>query len=132
MSSCVPAKNRAARGVYTVAGIGFVGLGVLGAILPGLPSTVFFLLALWAFKRSSPKLEQWLLDNRFIGPTLRDWDEHRSIRPVTRNVAIAVIWLTIGASIYFLQSWWMGALLATVAIGVTAYLMTVKLRFDAG
>ena len=127
MPSQTLAKNRVVRGAYVAAGFGFVGLGVLGAILPGLPSTVFFILALWAFKRSSPRFEQWLLDNRYIGPTLRDWDESRSIRSGTRNFAIAVIWLTIGLSAILLHSWWARGILATVAIALTAYLMSVKL-----
>lgn len=128
MASRTIAKNRVVRGVYVGVGFGFVGLGVLGAILPGLPSTVFFLLALWAFKRSSPRFEQWLLDNRYIGPALRDWDEHRSIRRGTRNFAIALIWITIGASILFVSSWWVRGALAAVATGVTIYLLTVRLR----
>lgn len=128
MSTRPLAKSRIARGVYVGAGFGFVGLGVLGAILPGLPSTVFFILALWAFKKSSPRFERWLLENRYIGPTLRDWDEHRSIRRGTRNFAIALIWVTITISAVFIGSWWLRGLLAAVAIGVTTYLMTVRLR----
>ena len=37
-----------------------VGLGTFGAVLPLLPSTVFFIVALWAFTRSSPKVARWL------------------------------------------------------------------------
>jgi uncharacterized membrane protein YbaN (DUF454 family) len=110
------------------AGFGFVGLGVVGAILPGLLSTVFFILALWAFKKSSPRFERWLLANRYIGPTLRDWDEHRSIRKGTRSFAIGLIWVTIAVSAVLVGSWWLRGVLALVAVGVTLYLMTVKLR----
>lgn len=128
MSTRSLAKSRIARGAYVGAGFGFVGLGVLGAILPGLPSTVFFILALWAFKKSSPRFERWLLENRMIGPTLRDWDEHRSIRRRTRNFAIGLIWVTITISAVIIGTWWVRGVLALVAIGVTAYMMTIKLR----
>lgn len=127
MSTRTLARSRIARGAYIVGGFGFVGLGVLGAILPGLPSTVFFILALWAFKKSSPRFEQWLLDNRLIGPALRDWDQNRSIKRGTRNFAIGIIWLTIGISIILVHSWWGRGILGAVAIGVTCYLLTVRL-----
>lgn len=48
-------------------------LGVLGIFLPGLPTTVFILMAAWAAARSSPRLHEWLWYHRFFGPMLRDW-----------------------------------------------------------
>lgn len=64
-----------------------------------MPSTVFFIVALWAFKRSSPTLEAWLLERSPVASTLRDWDRDRSIAPRTKVVAIAMVWLAIGASV---------------------------------
>ena len=71
--------------------LGFVcvGLGYVGVILPGVPSTIFFICALWAFKRSSPRFESWLLSHRVFGPTLQDWDEYRAIKLRTKIVAIS-------------------------------------------
>ena len=60
-----------------------------------MPSTVFFIVALWAFKRSSPPLEAWLLAR---SPVLRDWDETRSMTLRTKVLAIGLIWLTIAFS----------------------------------
>jgi hypothetical protein len=49
-----------------------VGLGSLGIVVPGLPTTVFFILAAGAFARSSPRFEQWVLDLPRVGPMVRD------------------------------------------------------------
>lgn len=49
-----------------------VGLGVLGVIMPGLPTTPFLLLASWLFYRSSPRLQQWLLDS-WLGKYIRSY-----------------------------------------------------------
>ena len=47
--------------------------GIVGIFLPGLPTTVFILIAAWAAARSSPRLHTWLWCHRFFGPMLRNW-----------------------------------------------------------
>ena len=114
----------AVRWVYLAAGMSFVGIGSLGLIVPGLPSTVFFILALWAFKRSSPRMESWLLNHRIVGPTLRDWDENKSIKRRTKIVAIATICLFIGVSIVLLPKVWLKLTLGAIALLVSLYIWT--------
>jgi hypothetical protein len=87
------------RPFYFAAGIGLIGLGYLGLILPVMPGTIFFILALGAFRRSSAPLEQWLLNHRLIGPTLREWDTHGAIRPRTKTIIHVMLWLSIIGSI---------------------------------
>lgn len=60
------------RILYIVSGLVAVGLGVLGVLLPGLPTTPFLLLASWLFYRSSPRLQQWLLDS-WLGGYIRNY-----------------------------------------------------------
>ena len=50
-----------------------VGLGFIGIFVPGLPTTIFLIVALWAFTKSSKKLRVWLLNHKKFGPFLRDW-----------------------------------------------------------
>jgi len=70
--SATPAVGRLGRAGWLVAGFMAVGLGSLGIIVPGLPTTVFFIVAAWCFSRSSPRFEQWVLDLPKIGPLVRD------------------------------------------------------------
>lgn len=75
-----------ARGVLL--GLGFVctAIGIVGIVLPGLPGTVFLLIAAWAFSRSSERFHLWLYEHPRFGRTIRDWHAHRVI-PVRAKVA---------------------------------------------
>jgi uncharacterized membrane protein YbaN (DUF454 family) len=77
------------RWVFFSLGWIFFGLGILGALLPVLPTTPFMLLALWAFSRSSPRFHDWLYHHRVFGPPLRRWKEERVIPRWVKVVAFA-------------------------------------------
>ena len=79
----------------------FFLLGMLGVILPALPTTPFLLLTSYFLVRCSPKLNAALLRSRFIGPVLTDWQEKRGVRPDIKVKAIAGVVIAIAASIYF-------------------------------
>lgn len=66
-----------------------VGLGFLGLALPVMPGTVFFILAAACFSHSSPRFEQWLLDHRWFGHSIRRWRERGAIPRKAKIVAIA-------------------------------------------
>tara|TARA_B100000315_G_C14477291_1_gene541234 strand:- start:636 stop:1007 length:372 start_codon:yes stop_codon:yes gene_type:complete len=71
-------------------GLGWVcvSLGFIGIFVPGLPTTIFLIIALWAFTKSSKKLRFWLLNHKRFGPILRNWQEHKV---VPRRAKIAMV-----------------------------------------
>ena len=76
-------------------------LGILGVFVPGLPTTVFILIAGWAAMRSSPRLHHWLWQHRLFGPMLQNWQagglvSRRAKTSATLMMALcaAVLWLT--------------------------------------
>ena len=121
-------RERVVRPIYLGLGLLCVGLGYVGVIVPGMPSTVFFICAIWAFKRSSPRFENWLLNHRVFGPTLRDWEESRSITKRTKIIAITMIWLCIGLSIALIPRLVGRIILAVTAILLTWFLATRKTK----
>lgn len=71
-----------------------VGLGGLGIVVPGLPTTGFFVFAAWCFARSSPRFEQWVLGLPKIGPMVRD---HRDGLGMPRRVKVVAIGMMLTA-----------------------------------
>ena len=76
------------RLVWIGIGVVSVVLGVLGIVLPLLPTTPFMILAAWCFAKSSPRLHGWLLAHPRFGPMIVDWRDHRAIRPGAKRAAV--------------------------------------------
>lgn len=64
------------RAFYFALGCLMLLLGLIGVVVPLMPTTIFLILAAWAFGRSSTRLENWMLDHPRFGPALRNWREH--------------------------------------------------------
>lgn len=82
---------RLIRAGFAALGLVLVGVGIVGIFVPGMPTTICCILALWCFKRSSSRLENWLLDHKWLGPTLRDWEENHWITLRAKRIAIICI-----------------------------------------
>ena len=84
-------------------GLLFVALGIIGVVLPILPTTPFLLLALACFANSSPRFHQMLLHNRWFGKALQQWEENRSISRTSKIKAMILIVITFALSIAILH-----------------------------
>ena len=77
-----------------------LGLGLLGVVLPGLPTTPFVLLAAACFAKASPRLHRRIVGNPLLGPMVRDWEAHRSLPVKVKLVAIGSMTLMVGLSVW--------------------------------
>ena len=96
-------KNKFLQPLLLVLGLFFVVLGVIGVFLPILPTTPFLIVALALFSRSSPRFHQMLLNNHWFGPTLRQWEEHRTLARATKYKATGLIVLAFTTSIILVR-----------------------------
>jgi uncharacterized membrane protein YbaN (DUF454 family) len=105
--------------LWTAGSISLV-LGLIGVVLPGLPTTPFVLLAAACYAKASPRLHGWLLNHRFMGPMIRDWETHRSLTRRTKTVAQVSMVLMVGLSAWSFrtQPLVLGVLLIAAVIGV--------------
>jgi uncharacterized protein len=84
------------RHVWLSLGLLALAIGLAGVLLPLVPATVFMVIAAWAFGKSSPRLQAWILRHRHIGPPVVDWRDHGVIRRrakvfATFGIALSVL-----------------------------------------
>lgn len=105
------------RWALAMTGVFFVGLGAVGVLVPGFPTTVFLIAACWCFARSCPWLEDRLVRNRFFGPFLR-YLQPGAVMPMrARLITMAVIMVSVGISTAFLISKQAAAWIPWVVVG---------------
>ncbi len=98
--STAAARGTAWRWGLASLGIACVGLGAVGVVVPGLPTTIFLIIASWCFARSCPWLEQKLIRNRFFGPFLKYLEPGARMPMRVMWITLAVMWACIGASVW--------------------------------
>jgi uncharacterized membrane protein YbaN (DUF454 family) len=81
-------KSRVTRILYIIGGTMSLALAILGIVLPGLPTTPFALLSAYLYAKSSRKLYDWLLNNKILGPRIRNYHKRNG---VTRKGKIGII-----------------------------------------
>jgi uncharacterized membrane protein YbaN (DUF454 family) len=113
--------------VYLSLGLVFLGLAGLGAVLPVLPTTPWVLLASYFFARSSSRLDRWLRRSPYFGHLIRDWEQHRGIRPGVKAFAVCLVVLVIGSTVLFSRApdWakWSAGGLGCVGVSVILFVV---------
>lgn len=90
-----PKGSKLTRPLFFVAGLAFVGLGILGYILPVMPGTIFLIMAAACFARSSRRLEAWIEGHPKYGPTVVAWRRHGAIPRKAKYLAISMMALSL-------------------------------------
>ncbi|RPE79804.1 YbaN family protein [Vulcaniibacterium tengchongense] len=87
-----------------------LALGVIGIVVPGLPTVPFVLLSAFAAARGSQRLHRWLLEHRRFGPMIRDWQAYGAVSRRAKRLATAT--MAACAAVMFLTAPrpWMAAL----------------------
>jgi uncharacterized protein len=102
-----------------------VGLGIVGIILPILPTTPFLLVAVWAFSKSSPELAAKLRNHKVAGPYIRDWQDHGVIPAKAK--ALAVVMMSV-MGIYLAGfsdvPGWLALVVCFILVAVGVYVLT--------
>ena len=89
---------RVKRTFYGVSGIASVALAFVGAVVPGMPTTVFVLIAAFCFARSSPRMESWLLTHPVFGAPLRRFRDTGGMTRAAKMAALGSMWTAIAIS----------------------------------
>ncbi|PKQ21128.1 MAG: DUF454 domain-containing protein [Actinobacteria bacterium HGW-Actinobacteria-6] len=113
-------------GRYVLLSLGwiFLGIGVIGMVLPVLPTTPFVLLAAACFMRSSERIHSWLVTHPIFGKQIADYLAGKGLRLRTKIVAIGTLWASIIASAIWVVPYLIAdAVMVAIAAWVTAYIL---------
>jgi hypothetical protein len=102
-----------------------LALGVVGIVLPVLPTTPFLLLAAACYARSSTRLYAWLLGQPSLGRIVAEWRRSRSLPPGVKPRALLVVALTFAVSIVLVDTLFLQLLLVAVGILLGAFLWRI-------
>jgi len=94
-------KNPLVRFLWVGLGCLFVGLGAIGAVVPGMPTTVFLVLAAACFIRSSQRLYDWLISNKTFGPYLKNYREGKGIPLRAKVLALSLIVVFVSFAVFY-------------------------------
>ena len=102
-----------------------VGLGFVGVFVPGIPTTIFLIIALWAFTKSSEKLRHWLLNHKRFGPILNNWQEHKVVPRRAKILMVVLMSLAVILFYYSSQSLILTIGLIIILISVAVYVISL-------
>ncbi|WP_147535526.1 YbaN family protein [Bacillus marasmi] len=119
--------NQLVKALLIVIGTLSIALGVIGIIIPLLPTTPLLLLGAACYIRSSEKLYKLLLKNKWLGGYIEDFQKKKGITLKNKVISITALWLSMGISLYFsITTLWMSILLVIIAVSVSAFILSFR------
>ena len=114
---------------YLLLSLGWLSviLGAIGALLPVIPTTPFLILALACFSKSSPRFHHMLLNNKWVGPSLTEWEQNKTISRQIKFRAMALVVISFTISIIILSGR-TGLQLMLVVLGLIALGVIYQLK----
>lgn len=101
--------NDLRRGLWIALAYAALGVGLIGIVLPGLPTTPFILVAAWAAAKGSKRLHAWLLSHRVFGPMVGDWQTRGAVSRSAKRLAILMMLLCAALMFLTAPKLWMAA-----------------------
>ncbi len=120
-------RKKIVKALYFIGGTISLILGIIGIVLPILPTTPFLLLAAACYAKSSKKFYDWLLNNKILGAYIRNYIEGKGMPIKVKIFTISLLWITILISAFlFIQILWVRIVLIIIAIAVTIHIILIR------
>jgi uncharacterized protein len=117
--------NFAVKALLIIIGTLSITLGVIGIVIPLLPTTPLILLGAVCYVKASDELYQKLIKNKWLGGYIKDFREKNGITLKNKVLSLSLMWISITGTILFLDiEFWLAAVLIVVAVTVSAYILS--------
>jgi uncharacterized membrane protein YbaN (DUF454 family) len=122
-------RNRWLRVLYVGLGFLSLGIGIVGTVLPGIPTTMPILLAAFFFSKSSQRFDDWLVNHKVFGPLVRDWRAGRGFTARAKAVALIAIAVTFTITVVWaVDHTAVRVGLILLALGVSTYILSLPTK----
>lgn len=102
-------------------------IGLIGVVLPILPTTPLIILAGFCFGKSSPRLHHWLITNKYFGRYIQDYQKGHGVPIRIKWLAVSFVWTGIVVSLLVIPLFLVKIFMITVGIGVSTFIFTSPL-----
>jgi len=116
------------RLIFFTLGATFLGVGVIGIVIPVLPTTPLVLASFLCFSQSSKKAEKWISNNRYFGSYIENYKTKKGVPLDVKLKSILFLWVMLIASIILMDQYSLHLLLILVGVAVTAHILSLKTR----
>ncbi len=121
--------GRGARILWFSAGTMALATGLVGIVVPLLPTTPLLLISAACYARSSPRMYRWIMCNRVVGSYIQGYIEGKGVPWKAKAVSIGLLWGVIGISAaFFVDTTTIRLVMLAVAVVVTVHIVTVRPR----
>lgn len=102
-----------------------VTLGIIGIVLPGMPTTVFLLMAAWAFSKCSDRFHLWLWCHPKFGSSVQAWHRHRAIPRTAKVMAVGSMSFSFAfVALLVADGWTLPTIMASGMLPAATYILT--------
>jgi uncharacterized membrane protein YbaN (DUF454 family) len=119
-------KSRIINVILITFGTLFLIIGLIGIIIPILPTTPFLLLAAACYFKSSTKFYNWMMNNKIFGNYIKNYMEKKGIPIKVKLISIIVLWITIIISSLIVSNILIDILLFIIAVAVSIHILLIK------
>ena len=110
------------KSLYNILGFFMLGLAYIGVVTPGIPFSIFLVIATWAFAKANPKMHKWLYNHKYFGPFLNNWNKKR-VFPLYAKISM-VLMMSLSISLLCIHGSYTGAKWLTITcilVGIWAW-----------
>ena len=105
-------------------GLVFVGVGIAGYVLPGLPGTIFLILAAGCFLRSNERMYVWVTEHRLFGKLVKNYMETGGMPKRAKVISVTCVWVFSSISLFSPYKWIFKILVLALAVTGTWFILS--------
>ena len=123
----LPSSNLFTRWLWLILGLLLTAIGLIGIVVPGLPTTIFMILAAACYFRSSQGLYNWVINHKYFGSHVKNYREGKGMPLRAKVFSLSMMWVFVFYAIFFALA---TKLLALKIIVFLAALIGTKIIFN--